>query len=62
MYIPSKFDMLEWCKTQGKTEYWDVFVAGMPTMGLPAADAFHKRMFNTAKQLMRVLTTIDTIR
>eukprot|EP00957_Ditylum_brightwellii_P107743 8220098-Ditylum_brightwellii.AAC.1 len=23
LYISSKFDMLEWWKTQGKTKYWD---------------------------------------
>mmetsp|Transcript_30001 Transcript_30001/g.47019 ORF Transcript_30001/g.47019 Transcript_30001/m.47019 type:complete len:141 (+) Transcript_30001:89-511(+) len=23
LYISSKFDMLEWWKTQGKTEYWE---------------------------------------
>lgn len=48
LYISSKFDMLEWWKTQGKTEYWDVFVAGLPTMALPAANAFLERMFSTA--------------
>ena len=48
LYISSKFDMLEWWKTQDKTEYWDVFVAGLPTMALPAANAFLERMFSTA--------------
>ncbi len=27
--------------------YWDVFVAGLPTMVLPAANTFLKRMFST---------------
>lgn len=48
LYISSKFDMLEWWKTQGKTKYWDVFVAGLPTMALPAANAFLERIFSTA--------------
>eukprot|EP00986_Skeletonema_menzelii_P010506 scaffold5115_cov146-Skeletonema_menzelii.AAC.6 len=48
LYISFKFDMLEWWKSQGKTKYWDVFVAGLPTMALPAANAFLERIFSTA--------------
>eukprot|EP00986_Skeletonema_menzelii_P014943 scaffold10633_cov130-Skeletonema_menzelii.AAC.3 len=48
--------MLLWWKGRGKTKYWDVFVAGLPTMALPAANAYLERKFSTATFGLTILS------
>ena len=47
LYISSKFDCLEWWKSQGSTMFPEMSVVVLPILALPALNAFLERIFST---------------